>query len=176
MGIGRVPKIISWGILAARGPEIWRSLENLRSITLGDSSISYSDAFSRLVRFLIGEFVDNDRGFFSSLGSVDGRTITYLPAFLYSGEHWNSTILSHAFYLAIEGGRNDTTGRTVQGVGGANRHAVERAFFRAMTDLMPASTNIPMAADVIRQSAVDLFGTGSTTHRAVDQALRAVGL
>ena len=45
-----------------------------------------------------------------------------------------------------------------------------------MTDLMPASTNIPMAADVIRQSAVDLFGTGSTTHRAVDQALRAVGL
>ena len=157
------------------GPTL-RSLEDPRSITLGDSSISYPDAFSRLVRFLIGEFVDNDRGFFSNLGSVDGRTITYLPAFLYSGEHWNSTILSHAFYLAIEGGRNDTTGRTVQGVGGANRHDVERAFFRAMTDLMPASTNIPMAADVIRQSAVDLFGTGSTTYRAVDQALRAVDL
>jgi bacillolysin len=154
-----------------------RSLENPRSITLGDdSSIPYPDAYGRLVQFLIGVLEDNNQTFFSNLGSVDGQTITRLPAFLYSGEHWNSTILSHAFYLAIEGGRNDTTGRTVQGVGGANRHDVERAFFRAMTDLMPASTNIPMAADVIRQSAVDLFGTGSTTYRAVDQALRAVGL
>ena len=154
-----------------------RSLENPRSITLGDdSSIPYPDAYGRLVQFLVGVLEDNNQTFFSDLGSVDGQTITYLPAFLYSGVHWNSTILSHAFYLAIEGGRNDTTGRTVQGVGGANRHDVERAFFRAMTDLMPASTNIPMAADVIRQSAVDLFGTGSTTYRAVDQALRAVGL
>ena len=90
--------------------------------------------------------------------------------------HWNSTILSHAFYLAIEGGQHRTTGRTVQGVGGANRHDVERAFFRAMTHLMPARTTFPLTAEVIRQSAVDLFGTGSATHRAVDQALYAVGL
>ena len=75
------------------------------------------------------------------------------------GVHWNSTILSHAFYLAIEGGQNRTTGRTVQGVGGANRHDVERAFFRAMTHLMPARTTFPLTAAVIRQSAVDLFGT-----------------
>ena len=92
------------------------------------------------------------------------------------GVHWNSTILSHAFYLAIEGGHNRTTGRTVQGVGGANRHDVERAFFRAMTHLMPARTTFPLTAAVIRQSAVDLFGTDSATHRAVDQALYAVGL
>ena len=92
------------------------------------------------------------------------------------GVHWNSTILSHAFYLAIEGGQNRATGRTVQGVGGANRHDVERTFFRAMTHLMPARTTFPMTAAVIRQSAVDLFGTDSATHRAVDQALYAVGL
>ena len=90
--------------------------------------------------------------------------------------HWNSTILSHAFYLAIEGGQNRTTGRTVQGVGGANRHNVERAFFRAMTQLMPARTSFQITAAAIRQSAVDLFGVGSATHRAVAQALYAVGL
>ena len=90
--------------------------------------------------------------------------------------HWNSTILSHAFYLAIEGGQNRSTGLTVQGVGAANRHQVERAFFRSMTHLMPARTSFRMTAAVIRQSAVDLFGAGSATHRAIDQALNAVGL
>ena len=34
------------------------------------------------------------------------------------GVHHNSTVLSHAFYLAIEGGRNATTGRSVTGVAG----------------------------------------------------------
>ena len=33
--------------------------------------------------------------------------------------HFNSTILSHAFYLAIEGGTNRTSGQSVQGVGAA---------------------------------------------------------
>ena len=107
---------------------------------------------------------------------MDRRTIVSLPTLGYSGVHWNSTALSHAFYLAIEGGRNATTGRTVDGVGAASRDDVERVFFRAMTDLLPARTSIPMAAAVIRQSAVDLFGAGSATHRAVDQALSAVGL
>ena len=81
------------------------------------------------------------------------------------GVHWNSTILSHAFYLAIEGGQHRTTRRTVQGVGGANRHDVERAFFRAMTHLMPARTTFPMTAAVIRQSAVDLCVSNSQFSR-----------
>ena len=62
------------------------------------------------------------------------------------------------------------------GVGHAYRGEVEQAFFRAMTDLMPARTSFHMTAAVIRQSAVDLFGAGSATHRAIDQALNAVGL
>ena len=37
-------------------------------------------------------------------------------------------------------------------------------------------SHFPLTAAVIRQSAVDLFGTDSATHRAVDQALYAVGL
>ena len=65
---------------------------------------------------------------------------------------------------------------TVQGVGGANRGDVERAFFRAMADLMPSAPTIGQAARAVVQSASDLFGTGSATHQAIGQALLAVGL
>ena len=99
-----------------------------------------------------------------------------LPTFDYDGVHWNSTILSHAFYLAVEGGENRTTGLSVTGVGGANREQVERAFVRAMTDLMPPRVSYFMAADVIRQSADDLFGRDSDVYRAIDEALTAVDL
>ena len=155
-----------------------RALDDPGSILLSrDPAIPYPDAIDGMVWFLVQEFEDNGRAWFSDVGSVDaGRTLTYLPSFGYTGVHWNSTILSHAFYLAIEGGRNRTTGRTVQGVGDAGRHDVERAFFRAMTHLMPSTTHLWMTADVIRQSAGDLFGVDSPTYRAVDQALRAVGL
>ena len=155
-----------------------RSLKNPRSITLGNSAIRYPAAYSSLVRFLVGVFEDNGSPplFFSNLGSVDGgRTIVRLPSFDYSGVHWNSTILSHAFYLAIKGGRNATTGRAVVGVGGANRAVIEQIFFRAMTDLMPARTSFPIAAAVIRQSAADL-APGRAAQHAINRALWAVGL
>ena len=153
-----------------------RSLENPRSITLGNSTHRYPDAYSRTVRFLVGIFEDTGGFFYSNLGSVDGRTIISLPTLGYDGVHWNSTILSHAFYLAIEGGRNQTTGITVTGVGGSNRQDVERVFFRAMTELMPASTSFGITAATVRQSAIDLFGAGSGVFTSVHQALVAVGL
>ena len=106
---------------------------------------------------------------------VNGRFAFSLNQYGYGGEHWNSTILSHAFYLAIEGGTNRTTGLRVQGVGDASRAEVERIFFRAMTDLMPAATSLPQAAEAIRQAAADLSG-GGEARRAVAQALIAVGL
>lgn len=95
--------------------------------------------------------------------------------FGYGGDHWNSLILSHAFYLAVEGGTHRTSGMTVDGVGGANRADIEHIFFRAMRDLMPAMATLPIAAALIRQSAADL-APGSEAERAIDQALRAVGL
>ena len=95
--------------------------------------------------------------------------------FGYGGDHWNSLILSHAFYLAIEGGTHRTSGMTVEGAGDANREEIERIFFRAMRDLMPAMATLPIAAAVIRQSAADL-APGSDAQRAIDEALRAVGL
>ena len=149
-----------------------RSLENPRSIA-AVGSYRYPDAWGHEFRFLVaydGQYIR-----YTNIGFVDGQQFT-LRAGGYDGVHWNSTILSHAFYLAIEGGQNRSTGLTVQGVGAVNRHQVERAFFRAMTHLMPARTSFRMTAAVIRQSAVDLFGAGSATHRAIDQALNAVGL
>lgn len=157
---------------------VLRSLENPRDHTFGQGDVGrYPDAYRNRVGFLVGVFLDGGGPFLSIYGSADGgQTITLLSRGFYGGEHWNSTILSHAFYLAIEGGRNRTTGLQVRGVGAENRAQVERAFFRAMTDLMPASAGMRVAARVIRQSAIDLDGRGSALYRAIDEALSAVGL
>ena len=109
-------------------------------------------------------FLD-DQGNFLFLGGTDG-----------GGVHLNATILGHAFYLAIEGGQNVTSGLMVQGVGAANREQIERVFFRAMTEIMPSFVDFSIAAAVLCQSARDLFGFNSSVSRAVDQALLAVGL
>ena len=152
-----------------------RSLENPRASRSGGETLPMPDATSRLFRFLVGIFEDTGEASWLPIASLDGRT-----AFLFwhdnGGVHFNSTVLSHAFYLAVEGGRNRTTGLPVSGVGGANRELVERAFFRAMTDLMPSQPNFAMASAVIRQSALDLYGARSATYRTIDQALNAVGL
>ena len=162
--------------------EWFRRIDDPGSVPLNSRfpvDIRYPDAFAGMIWFLAETFEFRGRDFvlFSRIGTVDGgRTLTWLPSWGYGGVHWNSTILSHAFYLAIEGGQNRTTGLTVEGVGGAGRHEVERAFFRALTDLMPSSATVWLAADVIRQSAADLFGPASAAYRTIDQALAAVGL
>ena len=138
--------------------------------------LTYPDEAGGMVRFLVGVFEDNERFFFSPFISVDGENIMFVPAIFYDGVHWNSTVLSHAFYLAIEGGTHATTGLTVQGVGGDRRHDIERAFFRAMTELMPPSVNVEIAALAVRLAAIDLFGVGHDVFGAVHQALNAVGL
>ena len=129
-----------------------------------------------MVRFLVGIFEDNERGFFSPFVSVDGENILFIPSIFYDGVHWNSTVLSHAFYLAIEGGTHETTGQTVRGVGADSRQDIETVFFRAMTELMPPRVNVEIAALAVRVAAIDLFGPGSDAFAAVHQALNAVGL
>ena len=140
------------------------------------ASVTYPDAASRMIRFLVAVFEDTGLSIFSPYGSVDGENIVTLGTLHYDGLHWNSTILSHAYYLAIEGGAHPSTGRTVTGVGGDRRHDIERVFFRAMTELMPPRTTVEMAAEAVRMAAIDLFGAGSDVFAAVDQALNAVGL
>ena len=92
------------------------------------------------------------------------------------GVHINSGIPNHAFYLAIEGGTNRTSGLSVQGVGAANREQIERVFYRAFTQLMPANATFAVARAATTQAARDLFGSNSAAERAVTQAWTAVGV
>lgn len=92
------------------------------------------------------------------------------------GVHINAPIVTHAFYLAIEGGTNRTSGLAVQGVGGANRERIERVFFRAFTTMMPSSATFSIARQATLQAATDLHGGTSADYRAVEQAWNAVGV
>lgn len=92
------------------------------------------------------------------------------------GVHINSGIANNAFYLAIEGGTNRTSGLSVQGVGGGNREQIERVFYRAFTQMLPANATFAIARVATIQAARDLFGNNSNAERAVTQAWTAVGV
>ena len=92
------------------------------------------------------------------------------------GVHINSGIANHAFYLAIEGGTNRTSGLSVQGVGGSNREQIERVFYRAFTQMLPANATFAVARSATVQAARDIFGPNSNAERAVTQAWTAVGV
>ena len=148
----------------------FRSLSDPGSV--GDGF--YPDAYGDRYEFAL---TLSEEGYwdYSGFVFVHGRYYGSTRGFGYGGNHWNSLFLSHAFYLAVEGGTHGSTGVTVEGVGGGDRAEIERIFFRAMRDLMPAAASLPTAADAIRQSAADL-APGGDAQRAIDQALRAVGL
>jgi Zn-dependent metalloprotease len=93
-----------------------------------------------------------------------------------AGLHVNSTAASHAFYLAVEGGTNRTSGEPVEGVGAANRDQIEKAFVRAFVYMLPSAATFGTARDATVQSARDLFGPTSAAARAVEQAWAAVGV
>jgi thermolysin len=92
------------------------------------------------------------------------------------GVHTNSGIANHAFYLAVEGGTNRTSGLSVQGVGAGNREQIERVFYRAFTEMLPADATFAVARTATVQAARDLFGANSAAERAVSQAWTAVGV
>ncbi len=92
------------------------------------------------------------------------------------GVHTNCTIVDHAFYLAIEGGTNRTSGLAVQGVGGANRAQIEKAFYRGFTTMLPSNGTFTQARAATIQSARDLYGPGSAPERAATLAWTAVGV
>ena len=92
------------------------------------------------------------------------------------GVHVNSSIPNHAFFLAIEGGVNRTSGLAVQGVGGARREEIEKAMYRAFVFLMPPRASFATARAATLQSARDLYGPGSAAERALAEAWTAVGV
>jgi thermolysin len=92
------------------------------------------------------------------------------------GVHTNSGIANQAFYLAIEGGTNRTSGIRVQGVGGSNREQIEKVYDRAFALLMPSNANFSLARAITLQAAQDLYGVNSPPYNAVRDAWTAVGV
>jgi len=111
-----------------------------------------------------------------SLGTPDNYAIRRTDGQDNGGVHANSTIASHAFYLAIEGGTNRTSQLAVQGVGGANRDQIEKVFYRGFTQLLTSGATFAMARAATIQAARDLYGANSAPERAVTQAWTAVGV
>jgi thermolysin len=109
-------------------------------------------------------------------GDPDHYSTRYQGAEDNGGVHINAGIANNAFYLAIEGGRNRTSGMTVQGVGAANREQIERAFYRAFVFMLPPSATFSMARAATVQAARDLFGAGGQAQASIAQAWAAVGV
>lgn len=166
--------------LAGFGPN--RAADAPASLTAFSSSmgpIPYPDHASRSFSFLAAVASGtntNPTSVYVLPWVLQGSQLVTLPTDDAGGVHVNSTVLSHAFYLAIEGGRNATSGITVQGVGAANRAQIERAFFRAMTLLMPNTPTMQIAAQGVVQAGADLYGANGAATVAIRQAMQAVGL
>jgi bacillolysin len=160
-----------------------RSLSNPASIAIRHDfgTMEYPDHVSKMLNFALvvtgGTATNPTSVSFSPIGFSNGNFVFFLNSGSDGGGvHRNSTLFSHAFYLAIEGGSNATSGVSVTGVGAANRAQIEKVFFRAETQLMPNNASLQTAAAVVIQAAVDLYGASSAATQAVTQAMIAVGL
>ncbi len=92
------------------------------------------------------------------------------------GVHYNMTIATHAFYLAVVGGRNRISGITVTGVGMNNLERMERIFYRGFVFLMGPNSQFSDARAATLQAATDLYGGGSNERAQVASAWSAVGV
>jgi Zn-dependent metalloprotease len=131
--------------------------------------------------YLIGEDIIRPGGFRSmsepeAFGDPDHYSERFLGDDDNGGVHINSGIVNHAFFLAVEGGVNRTSGIGVQGVGGGNREQMEKVFYRAFTQMLPAGATFSIARAATIQSARDLYGAGSPAERAITDAWTAVGV
>ena len=112
----------------------------------------------------------------AAFGDPDHYSRRYVGSDDNGGVHTNCTIVDHAFYLAVEGGTNRTSGLRVDGVGAANREQMEKIFYRGFTLMLPPNATFSMARAATIQSAQDLYGASSPAARAVTQAWTAVGV
>ena len=111
-----------------------------------------------------------------SFGDPDHYTKRFVGPQDNGGVHTNSMIAGHAYYLAIEGGTNRTSGLAVTGVGGANREQIERVFYRGFTSYLTPNATFAQARQATLRAASELFGDASAAFRAVSQAWTAVGV
>jgi bacillolysin len=92
------------------------------------------------------------------------------------GVHYNMTIATHAFYLAVAGGRNRVSGITVTGVGMNNIERMEKVFYRGWVFLMGPNSRFSDARTATLQAAADLYGDASNERTQVAAAWSAVGV
>lgn len=92
------------------------------------------------------------------------------------GVHTNSSIVNHAFFLAVAGGTNRVSGITVQGVGVQNMAQMERIFYRAFVFGLGPLSQFSNARAATLQAATDLFGAGSNLRAQLLAAWTAVGV
>ena len=89
----------------------------------------------------------------------------------YGFVHTNSMIAGHAFYLAVEGGRNRTSNQVVNGVGSAKRADIEKSFYRAFAyKLTPYATMRDARMWTIDQAVTP------AARQAIREAWDAVGV
>jgi thermolysin len=126
----------------------------------------------------VGGGVNGIRSFVNPLayGDPDHYSIRFTGTADDGGVHINSSIVNHAFYLAIQGGTNITSRLTVQGVGVANREQIEKAFYRAFVFMLPASATFATARSATIQAARDLYPSNAAVAAAITQAWTAVGV
>jgi thermolysin len=111
-----------------------------------------------------------------AFGDPDHYSKRYTGAADNGGVHTNGVIAGHAFFLAVEGGTNRTSGRSVQGVGGSNREQIERIFYRAFVYYLPGDATFGTARAATLRAAQELYGAGSAAERAIAEAWDAVGV
>ena len=92
------------------------------------------------------------------------------------GVHFNMTIATHAFYLAVAGGRNRVSGITVTGVGQNNIDRMEKIFYRGWVFLLGPNARFTDARAATLQAATDLYGSSSNERAQVLAAWNAVGV
>ncbi len=110
-----------------------------------------------------------------SYGYPDHYSIRFRGSEDNGGVHINSSIVGHAFYLAIEGGKH-RLGGAVQGVGSGNRDQIEKVFYRGFTSYLTPTATFAQARAATIQAARDLYNPGSAAETAVIQAWNAVGV
>jgi thermolysin len=109
-------------------------------------------------------------------GDPDHYSIRYIGPEDNGGVHRNSPIVSHAFYLFVEGGANRISGARVNGIGFSNIERAEKIFYRAFTQYLVPWSNFADARRATLRSARDLYGRGGVEEQQLEQAWNAVGV
>jgi thermolysin len=111
-----------------------------------------------------------------AIDDADHYSIRYTGPEDNGGVHRNSPIVSHAFYLLVEGGTNRTSGVRVSGIGFSNIDKAEKIFYRAFTQYLVPTSNFSDARRATLRSARDLYGAGGVEEQQLEQAWNAVGV